>query len=365
MSSNEKLLLVLEAANRSPSADNSAPWMLEIKNEALTVSYASDRAGGKTFSSDNPATIMAMGALQENLIQVFAALNCSVVWEIPEQLDLSCQNPVFFKSVYNFNCLDDKEKIVKEEIPLFKRHTNRCSFLPELHDRSVLEGLQNLNSGEARVVIIEQRPDINRIAKLVYKASKIRFRTQESVESLAKSLRFENGSLDQVHGDGLDLNCLGLPPGGSAFLRLITSWPRLNMLNKLGFYKLISSIDSAPIKAAPVLVAIISSPDYKSTLSAGRLMEKVWIELNLQNIAVHPYYVISDQLYRRRCGLFSEKIKTEADQVYKEAAELFQLKPDETLQMLFRIGKPKTPPVLSKRLPVNEVCPQISKKLES
>lgn len=364
MLNEDELKLIIEAANQAPSADNLVPWHLEYQNNSLTVSYDSQRVKHKSFSPDNPATILAMGALQENVRQASEGLGCSLSWEIPDILNLLPQAPIYFKATINIDSFDNKN-ISRENLPLFKRHTNRCSFLQELPDRRVLQGLHNLNSDEARVVIIEQRPDINRIAKLVYKASKIRFRTQESVETLANSLRFENGSLDQVHGDGLDLNCLGLPPGGSAFLKLITSWPRLNMLNKLGFYKLISHIDSAPIKAAPVLVAIISSPDYKSTLSAGRLMEKVWIELNLQNIAVHPYYVISDQLYRRRCGLFSEKIKTEADQVYKEAAELFQLKPDETLQMLFRIGKPKTPPVLSKRLPVNEVCPQISKKLES
>ncbi len=41
-------------------------------------------------------------------------------------------------------------------------------------------------------------------------------------------------------GDGLDMNSLGLPPGGRALMNFISDWPRMRALNRIGAYKLLA-----------------------------------------------------------------------------------------------------------------------------
>ncbi len=78
----------------------------------------------------------------------------------------------------------------------------------------------------------------------------------------------------------------------------------MRWLNKLGVYQFMSRIDSQSVKKAPALIVITGPIGFDHFLNAGRVMERAWIYLNEQGIAVHPYYVISDQINR----LYKNKI---------------------------------------------------------
>jgi hypothetical protein len=85
-------------------------------------------------------------------------------------------------------------------------------------------------------------------------------------------------------------------------------------------------------------------------------MNKVWIALNVQGIAVQPYYVLADQLQRRQAYQIPRSLITQADDLCAQTNQLFQLDDGEELAMLFRIGYPTRTPVKSKRLPLDKVC---------
>ena len=89
-------------------------------------------------------------------------------------------------------------------------------------------------------------------------------------------------------------------------------------------------------------------------------MERVWISLNEQDVAVQPYYVISDQLHRRQVGLIPHGLNNQADELLDKVQQLFKLNQGETLHMLLRIGYAKKTPVFSKRLPLQAVCSKIT-----
>jgi hypothetical protein len=344
------LNLILQAAHQSPSADNSQPWRLEWHDQTLSVAFDNHRTRDKTFSADNPATILAMGAVLENIKQAANCIGCPLTWQIPTILNPS--EPIYFEAI--IGQVTNKSNVPLDTLALFKRHTNRHPYFSQALPETLLNALKNLTLNSARTVVLDREPAIKQAANLVYNASTIRFRTRETHEWLSKSLRF--GGPSSKVADGLDVCTLNLPPGGAAFLQLISSWRRMKILNFFGIYKAMSFIDSNPIKLSPALVAVISPAGYQDVLSAGQLMNWIWIDLNMQGVAVHPYYVVADQLYRRQSGTIPSGLENQADLLFENARKLFQLESGEALQMLLRIGYPKKTPVLSKRIPLESVC---------
>lgn len=344
-----------QAAHHSPSADNSQPWRLSWQNNLLTVSYDTERVANKTFAADSHATLLTMGALSENLTQAAAALNIGLDWSVPERFDV--HNPIYFETMIESST---DSHITAPPPPLLKRHTNRHPYQNKQLPASCISLLKNLTQDAARILVIEDQPDIQKIAGLVRTASEIRFQTQEIHEWLGKSLRFDTHSADE-YGEGLDVNTIDLPPGGKLFLRLISEWQRMKWLNKLGAYKAMALIDSQPISKAPALIAIVGPAQFRDTLAAGQLMNRAWIALNEQGIAVHPYYVVADQLQRYQSNSTPHHLVKQADILSDEVQHFFNFAHGETLHMLLRIGYPTKNPVLSKRLPLQTVCSGIIK----
>lgn len=151
------------------------------------------------------------------------------------------------------------------------------------------------------------------MASLVKDASQIRFQTQEIHEWLGRSLRF--GKQAMQTRDGLDVATLDLPPGGSLFMRFISDWRRMKAMNFLGTHKFMSWVDSMPVKSAPAIIAIIGQAGFRETLSAGQLMQSIWIDLNEQGIAVHPYYVVPDQMNRLKDGVVPKDLQQHQFQI--------------------------------------------------
>ena len=122
-------------------------------------------------------------------------------------------------------------------------------------------------------------------------------------------------------------------------------------------------IESAPVKKAPALVAITCPADAEQVVAAGRLCTRIWSRLNAEGVAAHPYYVITDQLHRLKQNRIPDNLKAQARKLEDEVNRIFDLNEDSaSLQMLLRIGYPKTTPVRSKRLQQEAVFSDVSKK---
>ena len=338
---------------QSTSADNTQPWKLVWNKNILSIQYDTERVSGLTFPADNPATLLAMGAAIENLYQAAACANIHLQALPTPSFNLS--QPVYFKA--EITDANSTVKFSDTDFPFFNRHTNRFSYLPKSIPQSNIKVLKNLTLNSISIDIVEQQPQITKIAQLVYLASCIRFRTRETNKWLAKSLRFGKQAIHS--GDGLDVDTLDIPPGGALFLRMIGNWHIMKWLNKLGVYRFMSWIDSRPVKKAPALIAITGPTGFEHYLNAGRVMERVWIYLNEQGIAVHPYYVVSDQINRLHEDKVPEALRLQAQQVFTDSRQLFNLKENETLYMLLRVGYPKKKAKRSKRLPLEKIV-QIS-----
>ncbi|HEY2918283.1 MAG TPA: hypothetical protein VGK77_04725 [Candidatus Binatia bacterium] len=333
---------IVDAGHRAPSADNSQPWRFCWDGKYLSVIYDNERVFGKTFGPEEHATLLAMGAVKENILQMAKFLEVDV-----EQVQIDNASGYFR---FKFK-LSTKEITEAHEHPLFQRHTNRWPFDSRPIPSQIIDSLSGMSHGQCRALIFAERDMIKRIARWVRVASEVRFQSRDVHELLGVGLRFTADEASQ--GDGLDVRTLPLPPGGKTFLRFIKDWDRLAFLNRFGCYKILALVEAKPVSDATYLVAIAGPDGCDNALDAGMLMERTWIRLNSQGIAVHPYYVITDQLQRLKTRKIAANLSTPIKAFETEIATLLNYG---TIHMLFRIGYPKKQPRRSSlRLPSEKI----------
>lgn len=335
---------LLEAARWAPSADNSQPWQVTRGQDWLAVQYATARVRETTFPAEDPATLLAMGAVLENLTQAAASAGITVS-------QCNAAPGEYFRLALS-NSMQTVSTDPNHD--LFRRHTNRLPYRKASLPEALKQTLAAMTEGGAYSRILIGRAEIGSVARLVKHASELRFRTREINEWLGRSLRFS--PKEAAKGDGLDLETLHVPPGGRSLLRLLSDARRLEFLNHLGAYKLLAAIEAQPIMNASAIFAIIAPGGVRSAMDAGRLMERIWIELNRNGLAVQPYYVVADQLFRRDQAKLPPDMGKRGNALAREVEDVFELAGNK-LYMLLRVGFPKTAPTRSQRLPLRITSP--------
>ena len=339
---------LVSAGHSAPSGDNPQPWKFTWDSHHLAMAYDFPRNQGLTFPPGNPASLLAIGGAIENVVQAADSL------DLPVKVDLLESSQASLGQYANITCPDKSVDASNlNQHPLVHRHCNRFPFKKEQIPANCNQQLLSLVEGDARIAVYNHPETSADIAQLIRAASEIRFQTKEVHEWLGRSLRFTKEDVKKA--DGLDIRTLGLPPGGKLFLKFISEWKRMSALNRVGAYKLLASIDAQLIKQAPALIAIIAPKGVSGFLDAGRLLTRAWIYLNSQGVAVHPYYVITDQLTRLREGGIPEALMGQAESIELQSSKFFELSGQETLCMLLRVGCPTKQAPRSLRLPLERV----------
>ena len=339
----EWVTLLVLAGQKAPSADNSQPWRFVWDGKSLSVCLDPIRAG-KGLGLNHPANLMAIGAVIENLAQAAAniGLPADAINIRSERRDDS------FATI----TLDTPIDLPATELKsgLFGRHTNRGPFQRTSLPQSSIDQFASMTEGPLRTVVVSDPDSHKRLSAMLRDASEVRFQTEEIHRWLGASLRFTPDEIDR--GDGLDVATLLLPPGAGGLLKLSLDWRRMSILNRFGAYKLFAFLEASMLRHAGALILVVGPPQGGGAeVAAGRLLERLWIALNDSGLAVHPYYVLSDQLYRLRAGLLASQFRKPIIDLSNRVTS-FLGGGDETIFMLFRVGVPKIKnPARSRRLP--------------
>jgi hypothetical protein len=329
----------------APSADNSQPWSLRWSGGELAIAFALRHHTHTVFRADSHATLLSVGAVAEHLQVALTANAVPARWQWPS-------DPALGKP-YSAVVLDNAPSNFVSPQGLLKRHTNRLAFRRDPLSPDLIREFNQYRENSNRALLITEPQQKSMLIGLVRICSEARFCNQRLHEWLIGSLRFTPEEV--ARGDGLDVRTLGLPPGGKQFMRLISDWRRLAALNRLGAYKLLALSEVALLTAAPALLCIVGCTDTRSVIDAGRLMSRMWTDLNLKGIAVHPYYVVTDQINRLREGTLAAGFESKITGVNEQISRLLNLQPAENLHMILRIGYPKAQPARSRRLPLESV----------
>lgn len=321
----------IDLAVTAPSADNSQPWQFSRQGDRWDVSY-SHQGTKDLFGPTGHATLLSTGALNHNLDQICGQMNTRSSVDSEGNWKLSFLLP---------------ERISETvEVTLRQRHTNRHPFTGEI--KAPPPALSS-ELDQIKLQFVSERAAIRQIAKAVKICSEIRFHNKALHEWLFSSLRWTPGEV--AKGDGLDLRTLHLPPGGVLFMRFISSWQRLQLLNSIGFSKLMALIDSQPVREAPALLVISSKQDPQLTWQAGKMLAEAWTKLNHIGVAVHPYYVITDISNRLQNNKLDDADIPAAKAALLMTRQALKLEDDELPHIVLRIGYPTVTPELSKRKP--------------
>ena len=354
MSLPTSIKFLFESGHRAVSADNSQPWLFTWNGEKILISYNIERAPKSYFLPDGIASLLSFGSVIENMTQAANSIDLKIEWIIQP---INTDKYTFAEGIIIHNGVLEKANYGHD---LFKRHTNRFPFKNKLLPSDALEFLKNEKEGKAYSIVIDKKYKINEVAKLVRDSSKIRFLTKEIHDWFHKHLHFKASEVDK--GSGIDVKTMNLPFGGVTFMKLTKPWKCLNLLSKFGIGNFLANQEQIPIKNAPTLIAIIGEKGFKEGISAGILMQRIWIKLNTIGIAVQPFFVITDVLDRHNENKVPPCFKDLANSISKENKRMFNLKESEKLVMLLRVGYPKIDPIKAKRIPLNLVYKDVSSK---
>lgn len=340
------LRLMRLAVRAAPSADNSQPWSLRGDGDQVVIDYEAVRMKETLFPKTHHATLLALGCAVENLHQIAEALGLQL---LPNAVSI-CTGDA---GILRFNIVSTTSPsahiAVQGDLPLFKRHTNRWPFKKECIAPSFCTKWKAPAEARVSIRIVESRADISSVASFTAQASQVRFQTREIHEWFAQSLRFTEAEV--LHGDGLDVETLGLPPGGRTLLKAITSsWRNMSMFNRVGGYRFLARTEAASITKAGAIFAVVGAADPESVIDAGRQMQRLWIELNAAGYAVQPYYVVTDQLQRLAAGTVPPPLITKILKLQIAVQAFFQLEPGQVVHMLLRVGVPLKGPKPALRL---------------
>ena len=326
----------IQYAVTSPSADNSQPWVFERDGDTVVCRYRHVGDTQDPFGANGHGTLIAAGALHENIDRLLAMLGMEGA-----QRDLSPNWTLRF--ALPVAAIPDTEELRA----MLGRHTNRHPYRRIEHPN--FENLQSVALGSGRLVVVEDRGAIKDLGRAVKMCAEARFNTEPLHDWLFGSLRWTPDAV--ADGDGLDLATIYMPPGGRLFMRLVSPWPRMALLNRFGFYKLLALTDTDPVNKAPCMIAIVGKRSPEGIWNAGRLMQQLWIDLNRRGYAVHPYYVVTDLTNRLDAGGLDPPWRARVADAKAIASSSLCLGAADQLHMMLRVGWPTKDPVRSRRRP--------------
>lgn len=327
---------LVRAASAAPSADNSQPWRFRIAGARLSVHAPEETL---FFGPEDHATLLSVGAVAENLALSVAAPNAGGKLELG---DLSCGDPYF-----DFE-LTEPDTTLSIPQQVIERHTNRHPYTVKPLPAGLVAKIEAMTEGTAKVVVLSAPDKLKAFIRVSTICSQCRFRNPELHRWLMGSLRYTPEEV--ARGDGLDIRTLHLPPGGGAFMRFIKDWRRMEVLNRFGAYRLMAQAEADVLRKSAAMILIVGADGLRPAFDAGRLMERVWIALNVGGCGVQPAYVVPDQANRLRAGSLPGECRADIARALEALKELLGLPAEERTHIVLRAGWPTKLPVRSRRL---------------
>lgn len=329
------ILELLRLATRAPSADNSQPWAFTQQADVLSCHYAHPGNFRDPFGPNGHASLLAAGALHENLDLITGG-------QVECRLDTGREDIPWELNIRPAGASSPSSALRGQ---MENRHTNRHPFARRLP--GPLPDCQA--SPGVRIITCTESPRIHALGEALQLCSRARFNQPELHEWLFTSLRWNDDEI--AAGDGLDINTLHLPPGGQHFMRWIKPWHRMEMLNRLGVDRMMSIADTVMVKQAPAVIALCGSNEAQDIWNAGRTLQRLWLGLNDAGLAVHPYYAVTDLGNRRKAGRLLPGWDASVQRGEEICADTLGLERGEQVHMLLRVGLARHEAVRARRRP--------------
>ncbi len=345
---------ILEAGGKAPSGSNSQPWRFKINGNQIEI-LALPEKDHPILNFRHRGTWVAHGALIENIIIAANALGYHTEVFYP---------PLLPESKTTAKITLSETVVINKDLyeAIFHRATNRKPYLLEALNKEqkieLLKQAQNVNSGE--FILIEDVQKIRELAK-ASSANEILMLEEQSLHKLFFEEIVWTEEEERRKQHGLYLKTMELKPPADKILKLLSNWRLMSLLAKLGFAKKIAKTNEESYAACPAIGAIIIENNDDQFLSAGRIMERVWLTATKLGLSCHLMtgVIFFWQQLSIDPNFISKTHANLIEESYQQIAKTAGVeKTNKIVALLMRIGQADKPSGHSSKVPIKNLILQ-------
>lgn len=345
VASSDALEAVVAAAIRAPSGGNTQPWRITHTGNRIEVEVAQEYTSNMDVRFR--ASAISVGAAVFNIRVAAAAHGMSVSVDINESTAGSPLRAVC--TLADGGAESDLGELYQA---VLQRHTNRHVASPAVPiDKARVSILQAVAEQHgARLLVVEERSLIERVAQVIAETDRIRYLTPHLHADMMSELCWPE-DLDQ--GRGIDVNGLEIGEAGLQALEILRRPEVMAQLAAWNAGQALGDEARSRLRGSSAL-AVLTIPDADTLVDyahGGSALEAVWVAAEQHQLAVHPVSPVF--LYARTDAELQElapDFVTSLAALQREFRHLIGLRPGESEVLLLRLthGVPQ-PSVRSRR----------------
>ncbi|MGB7104833.1 MAG: Rv1355c family protein [Acidimicrobiales bacterium] len=347
--SSDPIDFIVDAARRAPSGGNAQPWRFETDGEEIRFYVVPERS---TSSMDVRlrGSYVAIGAALFNARVAAASLKrLGQVKLFPEGANSDHVATMTLGSQFDAG-------IARLHNGVRTRAVNRRMGRPTPIDTSTILTLsRGVEREGARLRIVTEHDDIERTAKLLAEADRLRFLIPHVHDEMLGELRWPGR--DDLE-EGMDVRTLELDPAGLATLELLKRPDVMEHLVEWRGGQALGLRTQAMVNSSSAL-AVITLPrtDREWYVRGGSAIERFWLGAELHGLALQPVSPLF--LYATNeadlVGLGGERYLDEMYELSQQFNKAWDLEEGEVMAMVMRVIHAPPPSVHSIRRPLSEV----------
>jgi len=340
---------IIQLAIRAPSGDNTQPWRFRVSENTIEIYNAPERAGASLYDFKQNPSLVALGAVIENMV-------------------IAAPHFGYDTNVKLFPSPDDKLHVANIRLsplggpyddPFFqcidKRAARRGKYTAGSLSPEQVEYIKNVSEeikDDVRIELIEDKERKKLLARAIVLHDRVLFHNRSMHDFLFKHIRWTKRA-EREKKDGIYAGALGLTPFqyiGMFFLKIpFVSW----LLSRTRIIKLALIQNAGVYESSSGIGAIIIKKGEKGNfVRAGRALESIWLYATKMDLAMQPLGFVF--LFQRlSAGEVSGFSAMEQRLLKKSCMKIYEVIPteeNETIAMMFRIGKGTRPPFHSARM---------------
>lgn len=335
---------IIEAGNMAPSGSNSQPWRFVVKNGAIEI-IALPEKDHKVLNFRKRGTYLAHGALIENMEIA------SRHFGLEPRFEMFPREGVFAKATFRPGHQVPETDLYED---IVRRHSNRKPYkvqpIADADKRFLLEEAHKFPTCE---LAFAEGPAIHPIAENLPIDVMISLQNQLLHKLLFEEILWKEE--DQKVRHGLYVKTMEVTSLKAAVFKLLRNWRTAQFFAKIKVPQKVYSENVKTASASGLLGAIAVTDSDTDFITAGRLLENIWVRaarLNLSVQLVTGVLFLWQQANLGDGGIFSPAERNIVDRAYEKVRDAFGTK-NRIIAVVFRMGHAAPPTAVSyKRPPV-------------
>jgi nitroreductase/molybdopterin/thiamine biosynthesis adenylyltransferase len=349
----EEVRYLVGHAILAPSGGNCQPWRFIWRPGRLLCRHDVGRSAS-LLDFEHGASYLALGAAAENMDLAAASLGLRArVEEFPEPADRRLVCALTFTRKQR----PARPPELLEEVYLRATNRQRSQRQPLAPaDREAL--LRAAQAFGARLQLVTEVDVLDKVQDILGAGDRLRLLSQVLHSEMMRELRWTPQEVETTC-DGVDVATLELSPAERAALQLLSSWPTLACVRRIGRGGALEKAARQAVAAASAVgLLIVPGVGPGSYFRGGRVTQRVWLRATACALAFQPLTALPYLFARLERGGgagLEEEEKHTLRGLRERYRDVFDVPSGWAEVMLFRVGYAGSPVVRSLRRRLEDV----------